>query len=664
MASRHRASWLVGTLRPIGSGNFDAVSSTDARSPSAAENSAGRSHRVRFFVIGLFFALIQIVILALGWAAVEAIDTTRAYATGESFYSKAENAAVFRLYRYLRSGEEGDLQAFRAAIGATLGYRAARQELDKPDPDFAAAYAGYRRGGTDDADIPGAIRLYRWFSHWGPFEKAVMDWRQGDQLIDRLLLIADEVESERQRAPLDTPEQDRITRRIDTLNADLLAAERRFSDHIGAAARAATALVVTVLAVSSLLLWSISTGFAWSTYRKGIRAERQLRESEERLASRLTQAQKMEAIGRLTGGIAHDFNNLLGVIIGNLDLWRESTVHDSDADELVGEASDAALRGAELVRRLLAFARQQPLEPRRVDINGLISESIKLLRRVLRENIEIVLDLDSDVWTVVADPTQLETGLTNLATNARDAMPQGGRLIIGTQNCRLDDAYAEYHPDVVPGDYVMVSVTDNGAGIPAEILGRIFDPFFTTKAEGQGTGLGLSMVFGFVRQSGGHLNVYSEVGVGTTFRLYLPRVSETHQSEQRHEAEPLPLGRGETVLVVEDDPALRRLVVRQLSELGYVVREAGNADAALALLQGGAAIDLIFSDIMMPGEITGRELARIATERWPTIKVVLTSGFDQTKAEANDDGQTSVSRLNKPYRKVDLGRTLRQALDC
>ena len=237
----------------------------------------------------------------------------------------------------------------------------------------------------------------------------------------------------------------------------------------------------------------------------------------------LRQAQKMEAIGNLTGGMAHDFNNLLGIIIGNLDLLRERQKVDPGSEELAREALDAALRGADLTQRLLAFARRQPLQPQRIDVNELVARISKLLSRTLGENFEITLDLADGVWPIVADPAQLEASLVNIVNNARDAMPKGGALMIATSNRHLDEDYALQHPGLAPGDYALIEVSDTGIGIPPEVVSRIFEPFFTTKEQGKGTGLGLSMVFGFMKQSGGHINVYSEVGVGTTFRLYLPR---------------------------------------------------------------------------------------------------------------------------------------------
>ena len=391
----------------------------------------------------------------------------------------------------------------------------------------------------------------------------------------------------------------------------------------------------------------------------------QHREQVERtkLEAQLHQAQKMEAIGNLTGGMAHDFNNMLGVIIGNIDLLRDLKGEDSDIDELTREALDAAFRGADLTRRLLAFARQQPLRPQHVDVNELVSGITRLLRRTIGEDVEISLDLAPELWPVVVDPAQLEASLTNLATNARDAMADGGRLMIVTGNRTLDADYAAQHAEVVPGGYVMLEVSDTGSGMTSEVMHRIFEPFFTTKSRDKGTGLGLSMVFGFIKQSGGHIGVYSEPGIGTTFRLFLPRMAEDVPIAEERAATPLLHGRGESVLVVEDNAALRRVVTRQLAELGYQVLAAENAAAGLELLDR-QSIDLLLTDIVMPGGINGRELARRARQRWPEIKIVFTSGFSEARLNG-DAGPLAACTplLSKPYRKEDLASAAREALD-
>ena len=377
---------------------------------------------------------------------------------------------------------------------------------------------------------------------------------------------------------------------------------------------------------------------------------------------RLRQAQRMDAIGQLTGGMAHDFNNILGVVIGSLDMLRMGGRLNREDDELVAGAIEASLLGADLIKRMLAFARRQQLKPQHVAPNELIANTVTILSRTLGEHILISTDLASEVWPIHVDPVQLEASLVNLATNARDAMPTGGRLAIRTGNRVLDADYASMHRDVTPGDYAMIEVSDTGTGIPPEVLSRIFEPFFTTKDPGKGTGLGLSMVFGFVKQSGGHINVYSEASVGTTFRLYLPRErGEQTDSDAARAAAPA-VGGTERILVVEDNAAMRKVVHRQLTELGYDVTEAEGTAAALELL-AAQSFALLFSDVVMPGQLSGIDLAQMAMSRDPNLKVLLTSGFPETRLSGNGNSLQGLHLLSKPYRRADLARKIREIID-
>ena len=382
---------------------------------------------------------------------------------------------------------------------------------------------------------------------------------------------------------------------------------------------------------------------------------------QRRVEEQLRQSQKMEAIGNLTGGMAHDFNNLLGVVIGNLDYAIARISGDADVLEAIGDAHAAAWHGADLTRRLLAFARRQPLRPDEIRVNELITNTVRLLGRLLGEDISVSLELAADTWQVVADPAQLEASLANLATNARDAMPKGGRLMIATANRRLDADYVASHVDVREGDYVLIEVSDTGTGMTPETMSQIFEPFFTTKEQGKGTGLGLSMVFGFMRQSGGHISVYSELDAGTTFRLYLPRATGDGKASEETARGHIERGVGEVVLVVEDNPAVRRAVLRQLRDLGYGTLECERAALALEILEH-ENVDLLFTDIVMPGGLDGVELARIALERWPKLKVVLTSGFPQTKIDGDGSALKSLRLLSKPYSREELAATLRATL--
>ena len=376
----------------------------------------------------------------------------------------------------------------------------------------------------------------------------------------------------------------------------------------------------------------------------------------------IRQGQRMEAIGQLTGGVAHDFNNLLAIVIGYLDLLETAVPADGVAREMVTEALAASLRGAALTQHLLAFARRQSLDPSVLALNKKVADTTKLLARTFGDRVKIVLNLAPDVWPVIADRTQLEASIINLANNARDAMPNGGVLTFTTANRHLDADYAAAHAEVTVGDYAMIEVSDTGVGIAPGVLGQIFDPFFTTKAGKQGTGLGLSMVFGFLRQSNGHITVHSKVGEGTTFRLYLPRSEAATPAAETDAPTDVPRGNGEIVLVVEDAQQLRRIVARALQTLGYQVVEANTADEALNVLNS-QPIAVVFSDIAMPGDMDGIGLARHIRQHWPMTKIILTSGFPEAQiAGTMGDLHGHVLMLNKPYRSVGLAQAVWKVL--
>jgi len=375
------------------------------------------------------------------------------------------------------------------------------------------------------------------------------------------------------------------------------------------------------------------------------------------------QAQKMEAVGQLTGGIAHDFNNILTVITGTIGILAEAVAENPQLTAIAKMIDDAAERGASLTKHLLAFARKQPLQPREVDVNTLVLETVKLLRPTLGEQIEINPLLENDVWTSFVDPSQLTTAILNLSLNARDAMSSGGKLVIETSNVYLDEGYAEMHNEVTVGNYVMIAVSDTGSGISAANLERVFDPFFTTKEVGKGTGLGLSMVFGFVKQSNGHIKIYSEEGHGTTVKVYLPRATGLSDPAVELSASSSIEGGHEAILVVEDDTLVRRYVVTQIESLGYTTLEAGNAAEALAVVDKAATIDLLFTDVIMPGSMNGRQLVDEALKRRPALKTLFTSGYTENAIVHHGRLDTGVLLLAKPYRKSDLARMIRIALD-
>ncbi|MDQ3558909.1 MAG: PAS domain-containing protein [Pseudomonadota bacterium] len=409
------------------------------------------------------------------------------------------------------------------------------------------------------------------------------------------------------------------------------------------------------------------------------RAEAELRELnatlerrvEERTAEllfaeeALRQAQKMEAVGQLTGGIAHDFNNMLAVVIGSLDLLgRRVGASDPRARRYIDAATDGARRAALLTQRLLAFSRQQPLQPEPVDANKLVTGMTDLLRGSLGGDIRLETVLAGGQWRTHADPNQLENVLLNLAVNARDAMPEGGRLTIETQNAHLDARYAAVHLGVPAGQYVLIAVTDTGAGMPPDVIAKAFDPFFTTKEIGKGTGLGLSQVYGFVKQSGGHVKIYSEPGQGTTVKIYLPRfMTAEGEADEEVSGPDMPLGeRDEVVLVVEDEPAVRQFTVDALGELGYRVLEADGAQVALRLLDAHPEIALLFTDVVMP-DVNGRKLADEARRRRPDLKVLFTTGYTRNAVVHNGVLDPGVELIGKPFTIEELAAKVREVLD-
>ena len=372
----------------------------------------------------------------------------------------------------------------------------------------------------------------------------------------------------------------------------------------------------------------------------------------------------MEAVGQLTGGLAHDFNNILMVVMANAEALLELRSLRPAVRRRVEQISKATGRAAELTRQLLAFSRRQPLRPQPTNLNELVTSTGRLLRRVLGEPIQIKSSLAPDLWTVDADRAQLESALINLALNARDAMPGGGRLLIETRNQLFDADYAAMHPDAAEGDYVMLAVSDDGIGIPSDSLSRVFDPFFTTKEVGKGTGLGLSMVYGFIKQSNGHIRIYSEVGLGTTVRLYLPRTGANAETAPEPEMDRMP-GGDERILLVEDNPQVRESVVAQLRSLGYAVVEASSGDAALEVLNAAAApFDLLLTDVVMPGKFSGKALADVAARRWPSMAIVFMSGYSEDAITHQGQLEPGIWLLTKPFRKQDLATMVRRSLDA
>jgi len=390
-------------------------------------------------------------------------------------------------------------------------------------------------------------------------------------------------------------------------------------------------------------------------------AERAAAEEMRRTSLKLQQAQKMEAIGKLTGGVAHDFNNLLQVISGNLQLLAADVAGLPRAERRLEQALAGVTRGAKLASYLLAFGRRQALDPRVVRIGRFIAGMEDMLRRSLGEEIEVETVISGGLWNTLIDTAQVENAVLNLCINARDAMDGVGKLTIEVGNAMLDDHYARNHPELAPGQYVMIAVSDTGAGMSPEVMAQAFDPFFSTKPEGKGSGLGLSMVYGFVRQSGGHVQIYSEPGCGTTVKLYLPRSTDVEDAPAPPEARAV-VGGQETILVAEDDEGVRATVVEMLGELGYRVLKAGDAASALSIIDSGMPIDLLFTDVVMPGPLRSPELARKARERLPGIAVLFTSGYTENAIVHGGRLDAGVDLLGKPYTREALARKVRHVL--
>ncbi|WP_199707863.1 response regulator [Teichococcus wenyumeiae] len=391
---------------------------------------------------------------------------------------------------------------------------------------------------------------------------------------------------------------------------------------------------------------------------------RALEDSEaerRRTEAALQQSQKMEAIGQLTGGVAHDFNNLLQILSGNLQLLQRRLTDPQDLKRLSASLG-AVERGAKLASQLLAFARRQPLEPRAIHLGRMVREMDELLRRALGEAIEVETVIAGGLWNTLTDPDQVQNVLLNLAVNARDAMGGSGRLTIEAGNAMLDEYYCRQHEEVTPGQYVMLAVSDTGCGMAAEVLAKAFEPFFTTKREGRGTGLGLSMVYGFVKQSHGHIKIYSEPGVGTTVRIYLPRTYAAEEVVPDLSSTPIESG-SETILVVEDDPVVQATVVDLLKDLGYTVLRANDGQSALTLARSGIEIDLLFTDVVMPGPVRAPDLARQVQALLPGVGVLFTSGYTENAIVHGGRLDPGVNLLSKPYRREDLARKVRHTLN-
>jgi signal transduction histidine kinase/CheY-like chemotaxis protein len=492
--------------------------------------------------------------------------------------------------------------------------------------------------------------------------------------LDELRSTVDDYKAGHAEAALATVNNDKgfqlmaeIRRLIEAMQADedqLLTARQSTAARSGMLLQAGVAVAFLLICGVGVLI----ARFTRESFAALTASNQQLREQasrREQAESQLRQAQKMEALGQLTGGIAHDFNNMLGVIMGAHDLiMRRIAKGDFGIQRFLEAAIVAAERAATLTQRLLAFARQQPLAPQPLDVNKMITNMSALLQSTLGEQIKIETVATAGLWTIHADAHQIENAVLNIAINARDAMPDGGRLTIETGNTSLDEAYCKQNPEVEPGQFVMLAITDTGVGMTAEVAARAFDPFFTTKSAGKGTGLGLSQVYGFVKQSHGHVKVYSEAGAGTSVKIYLPRLIGPAQDIKRTTLEPMRTGDpSEIILLVEDDALMRRLTAEALHELGYTVYDSENAADALATLDRIADVKLLFTDVVMP-DVNGKKLADEAVRRRPALKVLYTTGYTANAVVHGGVLDSGVHFISKPFTLDQLAAKVRAVLDA
>lgn len=439
--------------------------------------------------------------------------------------------------------------------------------------------------------------------------------------------------------------------------------DRIASEKFSSLVLAAVLVVAIAGIVASLLGWIALQRSSTRELNASNAMLRQTIAEKEAAEHQMRHMQKMEAIGQLTGGIAHDFNNMLAIIMGGINLARRRLASgDPGADGFLANALEGAQRAAALVARLLAFSRQQPLAPITLDANKFVANISELIQRALGQSVRMETILGGGLWLTKADPAQLENAILNLCVNARDATPENGKVTVETANCHLDDRYALLHPGVPPGQYVLIAVSDTGVGMTPEIAAKAFDPFFTTKDATKGTGLGLSQVFGFVKQSGGHIKIYSEVGEGTTVKIYLPRQYASKADEMRTDAEVLPVRGTEVILLTEDEASVLALTEASLRELGYTVLKASHAKEAIARAQNGEYFDLLLTDIVMP-DMNGKKLADAITVLRPGTRVLFMTGFTKNAVVHNGVLDPGVNFLAKPFTIEELSRKVREALD-
>jgi signal transduction histidine kinase/CheY-like chemotaxis protein len=592
----------------------------------------------------------------------ETLSAVRAYVGGEGLWSKAQKDATYHLVRHARSGDSLEYARFRQLLDVQLGDRQARIELDRPRPDYRLVREGFLRGRIHPKDVDGLAWFFRRFRHVSYVSQAIDIWAAADSGITELAELGDAIHAEATRSRPDRTRIDGLLERVDRVDARLAALEDRFSTTLGAGARWARRVLWIVILGTAALLVGVGGTVSWRFARHARSAEA----TRYALEAQLRQAQKMEAIGQFTGGIAHDFNNLLTIILSNVELLKsELSTGPAGAPADLAEIEAAARKAAAMVRKLLAFSRTGQLELGPVDLPRLVRDLSVMLHRLLPETIDVGVMADGDVPQVLADPGAVEQILFNLATNARDAMPRGGALRIAVDQRQLDERFRDAMGDGRPGLYACLSVSDTGAGMDPAVLEHMFEPFFTTKPPGIGTGLGMAMVYGLVRQHGGLVDIESEPGRGTTVRVYFPAAARADAAPARPRVSPPPgVGGTETVLLVEDEDGIRRVAQRALERAGYRVLTA--ADGVEGLKMFGAhskEIHLVVSDVVMP-RCGGPELRDAVRKTGQAVPFLFMSGYAARGAGSTENLDLEAPVLHKPWSVADLLGRVRQVLDA
>jgi len=596
---------------------------------------------------GIRIALLTLIVGAVVLTSTLGLSTlsaVRAYVGGEGLWSKGQKEATRSLHRYADTRDPRDFDTYIREIAVPIGDHEARIALQSANPDPNVARRGFIEGRNDSSDVDAMATLFRRFAHFRYMRRAIAIWTEGDGYIARLQLLGDSLH-QAVSAHASTARIDSLLTQVDVADARLRPLEDQFSATLGAAARWTQNLIEMVIGLTGLLLVVVGGIFLTREHTRRLLLEEELRQS-----------QKLEAVGQLAGGIAHDLNNILTVVLGNADLLAKTGPEQEDERRsLLGELRDGGRRAAEMVRKLLAFGRRESITLRPVAPGAVVEDLITFLRRILPENIDIRVEAEPQVSPIRADAVALSQILVNLATNARDAMPEGGRFTIGIAQRTLSPGHP-HPPDLPPGTYVTIAASDTGHGMDESTRHRIFEPFFTTKPVGQGTGLGLAMVLGLMRQHGGDVSVDTEPARGSTFTLWFPPTSEAPRVEAPAPAPALAGSGAGTILLAEDEPSVRRVAEHALELAGYVVLTAENGKEALEILRArGREIDLVVTDVIMP-VMGGRELyAEARAAGFTDVTFLFTSGYTSPGGADRDFHLTpDMHFLRKPWTLNEL----------